>query len=249
MAGVNGGLPRALDLSGKRVFITGAAGGIGAAAARIAGGLGAELVLTDRAGTGPLAESLSKQGVNVLAEDCDIADRAAVEALIAKAGRIDCLAALAATCPWDDWTEDGWDAVFDEVMRTNVLGVIHCARALLPGMIEAGGGRMVIVSSVAGRMGGLNASPHYVASKGGVNTLVKWLARRGAPHGVLVNGVAPGATRSPMTKGQDFDLGRIPMGRLAEAEEIAWPIVFLMTGAASYLSGAILDVNGGVFMN
>ncbi|WP_035725051.1 SDR family NAD(P)-dependent oxidoreductase [Fodinicurvata fenggangensis] len=242
-------LPSGLNLEGKQIVITGAAGGIGAAVARLSAQLGADLVLTDRGGLEPLKEELEAQGTRVRAQACDISDRRSVEQLIGEAGRIDGLVALAAMCPWDDWMEDGWDAVFDEVMQTNVLSVIHCARACLPVMQEQKDGRMVIVSSVAGRMGGLNASPHYVASKGGVNTLVKWLARRASPHGVLVNGVAPGATSSPMTHGQDFDLSRIPLGRMADPEEIAWPIVFLLTGAASYMSGTILDVNGGVFMN
>lgn len=241
--------PPALDLSGKRFLVTGAAGGIGSAVARIAGGLGAELVLTDRDGLDPLVTELRESGIQVTAESCDIADRGAVEGLIGRAGDLDGLVALAAHCPWDDWNEPGWDEMFDSVMRTNVLGVIHCARAALPAMTARGGGRMVIVSSVAGRMGGLRASPHYVASKGGVNTLVKWLARRGAAHNVLVNGVAPGATTSPMTRGQSFDLDAIPLGRLARPEEIAWPIVFLLSDAASYFCGTVLDVNGGVYMH
>lgn len=242
-------LPQALGLRGKRILITGAAGGIGAAVARLAAGLGADLVLTDVGDLDPLAGELREAGTTVSAEPCDIGDRAAVERIVERAGPLDGLVALAARCPWDDWEEPDWDEVFDQVMRTNVLGVIHCARACLPGMVARGGGRMVIVSSVAGRMGGLRASPHYVASKGGVNSLVKWLARRGAAHNVLVNGVAPGATASPMTQGQSFELGGIPLGRLAEPEEIAWPIVFLLTGASSYLCGTILDVNGGVYMH
>lgn len=244
-----GRLPKALDLGGRRILITGAAGGIGANVARLCAQLGADLVLTDVGGLKTLAEELGQAGTNVVAEECDIGDRAAVERLVESAGPLDGLVALAARCPWDDWTDPDWDQVFDQVMRVNVLGVIHCTRACLPGMMARGGGRIVIVSSVSGRMGGLRASPHYVASKGGVNAFVKWLARRGAPHGVLVNGVAPGATASPMTSGQSFDLGGIPLGRLAEPEEIAWPIVFLLTSAASYLCGTILDVNGGVYMH
>ena len=106
----------------------------------------------------------------------------------------------------------------------------------------------MLVGSLAGRMGGLIAGPHYVASKGGVHALVKWLARQAAPHGVLVNGIAPASVETPMMDGQPVDLARIPLGRMARAEEMAWPIAFLCSAAASYICGAVLDVNGGVYM-
>ena len=121
---------------------------------------------------------------------CDVSACAEVEAIIAGSGPIDALVAAAAICPWDDWREPGWDEVFEQVMAVNVLGAIHGARRL-PGMIERRHGRIVLVGLVAGRMGGVLASAHYVASKGGLHALIKWLAQRDAPHGVLVNGIAP----------------------------------------------------------
>ena len=120
-------------------------------------------------------------------------------------------------------------------MQVNLLGSLHFARALLPGMVERGWGRMVFVGSLAGRMGGLIASPHYVASKGGLLAVVKWLARKGAPHGVAVNGVAPASVRTPLMADRPVDLARIPAGRMAEPEEVAWPIAFLCSDAASYI--------------
>jgi NAD(P)-dependent dehydrogenase (short-subunit alcohol dehydrogenase family) len=98
-------------------------------------------------------------------------------------------------------------------------------------------------------MGGLVASAHYVASKGGLHALVKWLARRGAPYGVLVNGIAPGAIDTAMTRGQPIDPAHIPLGRKGNAEEVAWPIAFLCSAAAGYITGSVLDVNGGLYMN
>ena len=86
-------------------------------------------------------------------------------------------------------------------MAVNVHGPIHAARAFLPGMIARRRGRIVLVGSLAGRMGGLIAGPHYVASKGAVHALVKWLARQAAPHGVLVNGIAPASVATPMMDG------------------------------------------------
>lgn len=235
-------------LDGRRILITGAGGGIGAATARACADLGAELVLTDLRAPEGLAEELSGAGRPALALACDVGDRASVEAVFDRAGDLAAVVALAGYCPWDDWMEEGWDEAFDKVMDVNVRGVVNVARACLPGMRERRAGSIVIVGSVAGRMGGLRASPHYVAAKGGVHAVVKWLARRGAPDGVLVNGVAPGATVSPMTEGQEFDVGGIPLGRMARPEEIAWPIAFLCSDAASYVCGTVLDVNGGVYM-
>ena len=236
-------------LDGKRILLTGAAGGIGADTARACAALGASLVLTDREEPTALARDLEGFKTDVTCRRCDVTDRAAVECIVAEADPIDALVALAGYCPWDDWTEAGWDDVFRRTIDINLLGVLHAVRACLPRMQGRGAGRIVLVSSVAGRMGGLRASPHYVAAKGGVNAVVKWLARKAAPHGVLVNGVAPGATATPMTNGQSFDPDAIPLRRMARPEEIAWPIAFLCSDAASYICGTVLDVNGGVFMN
>jgi NAD(P)-dependent dehydrogenase (short-subunit alcohol dehydrogenase family) len=106
-----------------------------------------------------------------------------------------------------------------------------------------------MVGSLAGKTGGLIAGPHYAASKGGLHALVKWLARQAAPHDVLVNGVAPASVKTPMMRDQPVDLARIPLGRMAEPEEIAWPIAFLCSAASRYVCGVVLDVNGGVHMS
>src|SRR3546814_6718580 len=90
-------------------------------------------------------------------------------------------------------------------------------------------------------MGGLRASPHYVIAKGGINALVKWLAKKAAPHGITVNAVAPGATATNMVHGQEFDEQSIPLRRMATPREIAMPVAFLCSDAASYICGTILD--------
>jgi NAD(P)-dependent dehydrogenase (short-subunit alcohol dehydrogenase family) len=242
-------MPSAFDLSGQRVLVSGAAGGIGASTARICAGLGAELLLVDVRSTEALAAELRAEGHGASSFICDVGERTEVEAVAAATGPVDALVLSAALCPFDDWQEPGWDEVFERVMRVNLGGPIHFARAYLPAMIERGDGRIVLVGSVAGRMGGLIAGAHYVASKGGLHALVKWLARRGGPHGVLVNGVAPASIETEMIRGQPVDLGRIPLGRKGRPDEVAWPIAFLCSKAASYISGAVLDVNGGVYMS
>lgn len=239
----------AFDLSGQRILITGAAGGIGATTAGVCASLGAELILVDVRPTDLLARKLQQAGVKAEAIVCDVTVRAEVEAVAASSGPVDALVLAAGICPWDDWQEPGWDEVFDQVMAVNVHGPIHFARAYLTGMIERGCGRMVLVGSVAGRIGGLVASAHYVAAKGGLHALVKWLAKRGAPHGVLVNGIAPGAIETEMTRSQQIDPAQIPLGRKGQAEEVAWPVAFLCSPAAGYITGTVLDVNGGLYMN
>jgi NAD(P)-dependent dehydrogenase (short-subunit alcohol dehydrogenase family) len=236
------------SLAGRTVLITGAAGAIGGATARLCARQGADLVLCDLAAPAELAAELRAGGRQARAVALDVRDRAATEALVAGCGRLDAVVANAGRCRWDDWLDDDWDEEFRTTIDVNLFAPIHLARAVLPRMIDAGGGSLVLVSSVAGRMGGLRASPHYVAAKGGVVTLVKWLAKKAGASGVRVNGVAPGATVSAMTAGQSFDVAAIPMGRLAEPREIAGPIAFLCSDAASYISGCNLDVNGGVFM-
>jgi NAD(P)-dependent dehydrogenase (short-subunit alcohol dehydrogenase family) len=237
------------DLAGQRILVTGAGRGIGAATAEICASLGAEMILVDLKGAAEVAERIAGQGGKAEAIEADAADRAAVERIAKSVGRVDGLVLNAAVCPFgEDWQAPGWDESFKQVIDVNVLGPIHAARAFLPSMIQRRYGRIVMVGSLAGRMGGLIAGPHYVASKGGLHALVKWLARQTGPSGVIVNGIAPFSVETPLMEGQPVDTSRIPLGRLARPEEVGWPIAFLCSPAASYICGVVLDVNGGVYM-
>lgn len=241
-------MPHAFDLTGQRILITGAAGGIGGATARACAALGASLLLTDVKPDVPVAHELRAAGHAVEVHALDVRDRAGTERLVREAGDLDAVVANAGHVVWNDWEDEGWDDDFRTIMDINVLGVFHLVRACLPRMAARRRGRIVVVTSVAGKVGGVRSGPHYVAAKGGLNAFVKWAARKGAPDGVLVNGVAPGPTISPMTASQTFDTGGVPLGRMARAEEIAWPITFLCSPAADYICGSVLDVNGGIFM-
>lgn len=188
---------QAFDLSGTRMLITGAAGGIGSATARLCNQLGATLVLSDFGQQAKL-EELAQQLKGVTAiESCDVTDRTAVEAMTQRHAPFTALADTAGICPFDDdWMDPDWNDVnFIRVMKVNVLGPINLVRAILPGMIERKHGRIALCGSIAGWMGGLRAGPHYSASKGGVHALVRWFAQRAAPHHVTVNGVAPDLLR------------------------------------------------------
>lgn len=239
----------AFDLSGRRILITGGGAGIGAATAAVCARLGAEVLLVDLASPRSVVETIRSDGGMAASFVADAASRSDMERLAAEIGAADGLVLNAAVCPWDeDWLAAEWDTSFNRVMAVNVLGPIHALRAFLPGMLARRRGHVVFVGSLAGRSGGLIAGPHYVASKGAVHALVKWLARQVAPQNVIVNGVAPASVETPMMRGRPVDLDQIPLGRLGKAEEIGWPIAFLCSDAASYICGAVIDVNGGVYM-
>ena len=242
-------LQTALSLQGRRVLVTGAASGIGRATAVALARLGAELLLSDRA---PLAEVRAEAeaiGASCTTEQGDLSSDAFVASLFA-AGPVHAVAHCAAILEGRNWREDAnWHDRFHRVMDINVRVPLTLATAAIDHMAAHGGGSIVLVGSVAGRTGGtsVNTPPDYSASKGAVHALVKWLSRQAIGRGVLVNAVAPGPVQTPMTTG--FTAGaQLPLGRLGRPEELAWPIAFLCSPAASYFSGAILDVNGGAFV-
>jgi len=237
------------SIRGRRAVIVGAGGGIGRATARALGELGAELCLLDRAAPLDLVSELIGAGASAVAMSCDASSTGSLKTALSSFGVADILVYLAAISPWDDWKSVDFEQRFDEVIAVNLRGAAMAARALLPGMIERKWGRVVLVGSLAGKTGGLIAGAHYAASKGGLHALVKWLAQRAAPHNVLVNGVAPASTATPMMEGRPVDLERIPLRRMSQPEEVAWPIAFLCSEAASYICGTVLDINGGVHMS
>ncbi len=239
-------LPTALSMQGKRVVVTGAASGIGKATALVLAQFGADLVLVDRA---PMEATREEVAASCTVLQGDLTDDDFVASFFA-GDRVHALAHCAGVLEGRPWAEDrAWHERFHKVMDINVRVPLQLAAAAIDHMAGHGGGNIALVGSVAGKTGGtsLTTPPDYAASKGAVHTLVKWLSRNAVGRGVLVNAVAPGPVETPMTRG--FNLGpTLPMGRIGRAEELAWPIAFLCTGAASYLSGAILDVNGGAFV-
>lgn len=233
------------DLTGRRIVVAGAAGGIGSATAKLCARQGAQLVLLDIVDKARIRERIGDE----LADrseiySVDTGGRKEVDAIARQVGPVYGLIDTAAIAPHDDWMAEDWEDSLDRVIRANVKGPINLARAILPGMMEAGEGRIVLCGSVAGWMGGLRTGPHYAFAKGGIHAFVRWLARQAAPRNVLVNGIAPGPVETAMTEGKGYDVSLYPLQRMAKAEEIAATAVFLCGAGAGYASGAIFDING-----
>jgi 3-oxoacyl-[acyl-carrier protein] reductase len=232
-------------LAGRCAVVTGAARGIGAATCLALAAAGAEVVAYDLEPTHDTVAQVLAAGGKAHGEILDATDRAAVEATLRALPAIDVVVTAAGRYGTPLPIEDMDDAEMDGVLGVNVKGLLWTVRAALPALRRSGGA-VVCLGSLAGRIGGVAAGPQYVASKGAVHALVKWLARTEGEHGVRVNGVAPGPVDTPMIAGRGYDPAAFPMGRFAHPTEIAAVVAFLASPAASYVNGAVLDVNGGM---
>jgi 3-oxoacyl-[acyl-carrier protein] reductase len=235
------------SLRGQCAVVTGAARGIGARIALELAAAGGDVVVVDLRDPSETVSAIHAAGGTARGVVLDVTDRAAVEAALRGLDRIDALVTSAAiygeTSTVEDLTEDEVDAV----LGVNLKGTLWTIRAALPRLREQGG-RVVCIGSVAGKVGGVLAGPHYVASKGAVHALVKWLAKTEAANGIIANGVAPGVVDTEMIVGKGYRDDYCPLGRLARPEEIARVAAFLASPAASYMTGTVVDVNGGVAM-
>lgn len=240
------------DLTGERIFITGAGGAIGGATARVCASLGAECFITDLKAPEQLASELREAGHAVTAYGLDNTSRHEVTALFKNIGTPDALVDCSGYYVKGDWLEGGdeWETLLTTTLDVNVKGPVNLIRACLSGMMERGSGRIVLVGSMAARTAGstLAVEPAYVASKGANQALVRYFARQAAASGVVVNGVAPGPILTPLlvSAKQPFELDNYPMKRLGQPEEIAWPAAFLCSKGTSFMTGAVIDVNGGM---
>jgi NAD(P)-dependent dehydrogenase (short-subunit alcohol dehydrogenase family) len=243
-------LPKALSLAGKRIVVTGAASGIGRATAKAAAELGATLLITDRSPLAEVKAEVEALGASVDTLQGDLTSEGFAERLIER-GPVDGLAHCAGILHRQPLLEsDRLRERFMQTMDVNVLVPITLGSAMIEHMAARGGGKIVMIGSVAGRTGGtaLTTPLDYAASKGAVHVVVRWLSRSAIGRGVHVNGIAPGPIQTPMTAGNTTDPKLLPSGRRGRPEEMAWMIMMLLTPAASYVSGAILDCNGGSYV-
>jgi 3-oxoacyl-[acyl-carrier protein] reductase len=245
------------DLRDKAAIVTGAGRGMGRATALTLAASGARVVINDvdRALAQKVAAEVVAAGGNALAHIADVSDEDQVAALVDKSvaelGTVDILVnnagILAATSPLESIALDEWE----RVMAVNVRGVFLCSRAVLPLMKERRSGKIVNVSSSAGRSTSTFGGAHYTTSKAAVLGLTRHMAREAAPCNVNVNAVAPGSMDTEMVREMatpefiERERRSIPLGRLGTAQDEANLVAFLCSEQASYITGATIDLNGG----
>ena len=245
-----------LDFGGKIVVVTGAGRGIGEAIAMAFARAGATLVVTARDATSleAVCARARSAGATATADVLDVADVAAgrsfIDALVHRHGRLDVLVNNAGTSarePVGEATTEVWDRIF----ATNTRGLFFLSQAAGRAMAEGGGGAIVNIGSVAQAVGRREMAA-YAASKAGVAQITRTMALEWAPQRVRINCVAPGYVRTPLVEPvsrrpdlmQEI-LDRTALGRVAEPDEIAGPVLFLASEAASYVTGHTLFVDGG----
>lgn len=253
-----GALSHLLDLSGQVALVTGASRGIGLAIARLLGQAGARLGLLARS-AGPLEEAAAQLTAllgpdRVLALPADVAREdqvnAAVAQLAAQWDRVDILVNNAGLISLGGPVWKIAPAEWERVMGANLTGAYLCCRAVIPHLQKQQGGRIINIASISAQTGGVSGGVHYSSSKGGMISLTKTLSRDLAPFGVTVNAIAPGqidADPNLLTPEQrEKVMGMIPLGRLGLPEDVAHAVLFLASPMAAYITGATLDVNGGI---
>jgi 3-oxoacyl-[acyl-carrier protein] reductase len=232
---------RTEKLKGKTAVVTGAAGTMGRAVVKALAADGLMVVGLD--------VKPSRGGVV-----CDISDPAAVAQAVRAIGRVDVLvnnAGILSNNKSETTTPEEWR----KVLAANLDGAFYLSRQVIPGMKKRRWGRIVNICSLAAKTGGLTAGTAYSTSKGALTSLTFSLARELAPFGVTVNGISPAYVRTPMVTQQlnaaqrRAALAQIPVGRFCEPEEFAHVVRFLVHPLAGFITGEIVDLNGGVIMD
>jgi 3-oxoacyl-[acyl-carrier protein] reductase len=245
-----------IDLSGRIAIVTGASRGIGRAIARQLAARGAHVVASARGEHArAVAEEIAAAGGGAEAAALDVTDAQApgrlVAATLERHGRIDILvnnAGIARDQLMLRMKRDDWDAV----LATNLTAAYAMTQAVLKPMIRRHGGRIVCISSVVGQAGNAGQA-NYAASKAGLIGFAKAVALEVASRGITVNVIAPGLIETDMTAGitgparEDW-AAKIPLGRLGTSDDVAAAVCFLASDEASYITGQVLGVNGGIYM-
>lgn len=244
-------------LKGKIAVITGSVRGIGRAIAIRFASEGAIVVVMDKDSTDELVKQIKDNGNEAIGLIIDVTDHESVTAeidrIVNNLGRIDILvnnAGIIARGSFPDLSYKKWLNVLD----VNLNGVFNFCKAVVPHMIRDRYGKILNVSSIAGKMGDITAAPVYGTSKGAVNTFTKSLARQLAEYNINVNAVAPHAVETDMSAEWSDEkrkeiIESIPLKRLAKPEEIAEAVLFLVSDRAGFITGEILNINGGVLMD
>ncbi len=240
-------------LLGKTVLVTGAGRGIGRAIAQVMARQGAQVAAADvdMDSSERLAAALPTESL-ALCMDITSSEkvRSGVEKTIERFGQLDILvnnAGYLVFTTYDDCSE----AVWDQIVNVNMKGTFFCCQAVLQHMKARKQGVIINMSSLAAKTGGVAAGPPYAASKAGVSALTIGLARTVAEHGIRVNAIAPGVIETAMTDSAEHAplKAQIPIGHTGQPEDVANCALFLASDEARHITGEVIDVNGGLYMD
>jgi 3-oxoacyl-[acyl-carrier protein] reductase len=248
-----------IDLTGRRALVTGGGAGIGAAIARALGASGADVAVhyaSSADGAAAIVDELTAAGRTAVAIQGDLTDSAQADAVVQQAtealGGLDILVNnaghLVGRATVAEMTDEHWHQVLD----VNLTSSFAVTRAALPALTASGAGRVILMSSLASENGGGAGSVPYAAAKAGVIGFTRALAKEIAPAGVTVNAVAPGFigdtafhnTFTP-TKAQEGIVAGIPLGRAGTVDDVAGVALFLASELSSFVTGQVVDINGG----
>ncbi len=244
-------------LKGKTAIITGSGRGIGRAIALAMAEQGANIVVNDvnMESAGEVVAEIEAMGRQAIAVKADVTSeeqiKEMIETCINRFGKLDILvnnAGIIQTLPVTEIDGKDWD----RVMEVNLKGVFLCCKAALAPMKAQHGGKIINIASVAGkRGGGLLGNSCYSASKGGVIAFTKSLARESGPFGINVNAITPAFTDTEMTRSiapdkKEFIIKMLPLGRVGQPSDIAGAVCFLASSMSDYMTGEIMDVDGGL---
>ncbi|MEJ2718166.1 MAG: 3-oxoacyl-ACP reductase FabG [Deltaproteobacteria bacterium] len=253
-----------VDLQGRNALVTGGARGIGAATALVLARDGANVAVADLGSTEQTVREIESLGRRALGLSVDVSRAEDVKRMADDAvnafGHIDILVNNAGIVHREslmDTTEEIWD----RVLSIDLKGTFLCIQALYPHMKERGYGKIVNIGSISGIIGGAvsraddtpdkvkgRSGPAYAAAKGGVIVLTRWIAKDVAKDGIYVNCIAPGACETDMTRGYDYGVTALPIARIGSPFEMAEAIAFLASPASDYITGQVLNVDGGWVM-
>lgn len=248
-----------MRLKNKVALVTGSARGIGKAIALRFAREGAVVVVNDvdLQKAEEVVHQIKSQGGQALAVRADVSNQKEVEEMVknvhSKFGKIDILvnnAGIIKRGSIEDHSYDEWD----KVIAVNLRGTYNCSKSVVPIMKKQGYGKILNISSIAGKIGDIASAPSYGSSKGAINALTKSLARELAAYSICVNAVAPHAIETEMSSEWSREkrrelIAQIPLKRLGRPEEVAATVLFLTSDEANFITGEILDVNGGYLMD